>query len=316
MSDTTMTKQVKKNPLFKRRRSVEVKKRRYGYMFTLPFIIGAVLFVIYPMILSILQSFSDVTFDPDAGLVMNFADPLANYRSIWTETTDFSDKVFASLRDMCVNVPVVVIFSFFIASVLNTKFIGRGFARSVMFMPVIIASGIVTNLSSNTASNLLDSADRFASTAGGTFQVTTAFETMLEGMDLDPSLISFIMSAVNNISSIVTMSAVSIVIFIAGLQSISPSIYEASYIEGATKWEVFWKISLPMVSPLILLSVVYTIVDVFNGTSNAVIASIHETIVKTNYDVASAMACSYSLIIVVILLVVFGVLSKLVFYQD
>ncbi|MGN0114977.1 MAG: carbohydrate ABC transporter permease [Acutalibacteraceae bacterium] len=315
MSDATITKPAKK-PLFKKRRSIEVKQRRYGYMFSLPFIIGALIFVIYPMILSILQSFSDVTFDPTHGLVMNFADPIANYKKIWWDELTFRDAVIAALKNMALNVPIVVIFSFFMASVLNTKFIGRGFARSVMFMPVIIASGIVSTLSNNSAASLLDSADRFSSTADGGVQVTTAFETLLEGMDIDPTLINFIMSAVNNISSIVTMSAVSIVIFIAGLQSISPSIYEASYIEGATKWEVFWKISLPMVSPLILLSIVWTIVDSFNSSNSYVIYLIHNNIVGTEYDVAAAMACSYSLIIVVLLLVVFAVLSKIVFYQD
>lgn len=315
MSDATITKPAKK-PLFKKRRSIEVKQRRYGYMFCVPFIIGAIVFVIYPMILSILQSFSDVTFDPTHGLVMNFANPIANYKKIWWDELTFRDAVIDALKNMALNVPIVVIFSFFMASVLNTKFIGRGFARSVMFMPVIIASGIVSTLSNNSAANLLDSADRFSSTSDGGIQVTTAFQTLLEGMDIDPSLISFIMSAVNNISSIVTMSAVSIVIFIAGLQSISPSIYEASYIEGATKWEVFWKISLPMVSPLILLSIVWTIVDSFNSSNSYVIYLIHNNIVGTEYDVAAAMACSYSLIIVVLLLVVFAVLSKIVFYQD
>lgn len=315
MSDATITKPAKK-PLFKKRRSIEVKQRRYGYMFCVPFIIGAIVFVIYPMILSILQSFSDVTFDPTHGLVMNFAEPIANYKKIWWDELTFRDAVIDALKNMALNVPIVVIFSFFMASVLNTKFIGRGFARSVMFMPVIIASGIVSTLSNNSAANLLDSADRFSSTSDGGIQVTTAFQTLLEGMDIDPSLISFIMSAVNNISSIVTMSAVSIVIFIAGLQSISPSIYEASYIEGATKWEVFWKISLPMVSPLILLSIVWTIVDSFNSSNSYVIYLIHNNIVGTEYDVAAAMACSYSLIIVVLLLVVFAVLSKIVFYQD
>lgn len=315
MSDATITKPAKK-PMFKKRRSIEVKQRRYGYMFSIPFIIGAIVFVLYPLVLSILQSFSDVTFDPTHGLVMNFADPMQNYRKIWWEELTFRDAVIESLKNMALNVPIVVIFSFFMASVLNTKFIGRGFARSVMFMPVIISSGIVSTLSSNSAASLLDSADRFSSTGDSGIQVTTAFETLLEGMDLDPALIDFLMSAVNNISSIVTMSAVSIVIFIAGLQSISPSIYEASYIEGATKWEVFWKISLPMVSPLILLSIVWTIVDSFNSSNSYVISLIHSNIVGTEYDVAAAMACSYSLIIVVLLLVVFALLSKIVFYQD
>ncbi|MBQ2391430.1 MAG: sugar ABC transporter permease, partial [Clostridia bacterium] len=221
------------------------------------------------------------------------------------------------LQSMVTNVPIVVIFAFFMASVLNTKFIGRGFARSVMFLPVIISSGIILSLANgDMASNLISSGDRFAATSGDTFEVTTAFQIMLEDMNLNQTLVKFIVDSVANISNIVNMSAVSIVIFIAGLQGISPSIYEASYIEGATKWEVFWKISLPMVSPLILTSVVYTIVDNFCGQNNSVVSTIHSTITKTEYDIASAMAVSYSLIIIVILMVVFAVLSKVVFYQD
>ena len=86
--------------------------------------------------------------------------------------------------------------------------------------------------------------------------------------------------------------------------------------EGATKWETFWKISLPMVSPLILLSVVYTIVDNFNGSNNEVITQIHTKVSQVAFDTASAMGVSYSLIIIAILVIVFAVLNKVVFYQD
>ena len=297
-------------------KSLETAQRRYGYYFCIPFIVGGLVFVLFPTIESIIYSLSTVSFDPDKGLVSNEWG-LMNYEEIWMIQTSFKEKIFASLQSMVTNVPIVVIFAFFMASVLNTKFIGRGFARSVMFLPVIISSGIILSLANgDMASNLISSGDRFAATSGDTFEVTTAFQIMLEDMNLNQTLVKFIVDSVANISNIVNMSAVSIVIFIAGLQGISPSIYEASYIEGATKWEVFWKISLPMVSPLILTSVVYTIVDNFCGQNNSVVSTIHSTITKTEYDIASAMAVSYSLIIIVILMVVFAVLSKVVFYQD
>ncbi len=307
---------AKKAPVrFSRKHSIEVKQRRYGYLFCIPFIIGVLIFVLYPMVMSLLYSFSDVKSGGSGVVLSNWG--FQNYNEIWAVQTDFRELVVGALKDMAVNVPLVVVFAFFMASVLNTKFIGRGFARSVMFLPVIISSGIIVGLSVNdVASNLISSGDRFAATAEEAASVTTAFQTMLENMELNQSLIDFIVGAVSNISTIVNLSAVSIIIFLAGLQSISPSIYEASYIEGATKWEVFWKISLPMVSPLILLSVVYTIVDSFNGENNAVISTIHQNIIKTEYGIASAMAVSYSLIILLILGIIFALLSKVVFYQD
>ena len=297
--------------------SLEVKQRRYGYLFCLPFIIGAIIFLIYPLIQSVVFGFATVKYGEGLlGFTLsNWG--FSNYNKIWLEETTFRDVVFTSLKDM-INVVVVVIFAFFMASVLNTKFRGRGFARSVMFMPVIISSGLVVTLSGDAlAQSIVSAGNRFAETSSGSaIQVTEVFQNMLEDMDISEWLIDLIVNSVSGITSIVSMAAVSIVIFIAGLQSISPSIYEASYIEGATKWEVFWKISLPMVSPLILLSVVYTIVDNFNGSNNAVIARIHNAIVQTKFDIASAMAVSYSLIILVILVIVFAILNKVVFYQD
>ena len=300
--------------------SLEVKQRRYGYLFTLPFIIGAIIFIVFPMIVSIICSFANIK-QGDGFMGYAYSNwGMINYSKIWIESNDFSKVLLEALKDMVSNVPVVVIFSFFMASILNAKFRGRGFARSVMFMPVIISSGLVVSLSGDAlAQQMMSSSggDRFAETASsGAIQVTEAFQIMLEEMDIADWMIDLIVGSVSGISTIVSMSAVSIVICIAGLQSISPSSYEASYIEGATKWEVFWKISLPMVSPLILLSVVYTIVDNFNGSNNKVISMIHNNIVNMKFDVASAMAVSYSLIIIVILAIVFAILNKIVFYQD
>ena len=300
--------------------SLEVKQRRYGYLFSLPFIFGAIVFIIFPLIVSVVCSFATIK-QGNGFMGYEYTNwGLINYGKIWVENNSFAKTVIGALKDMVTTVPVVVIFAFFMASILNAKFKGRGFFRSIMFMPVVISSGLVVGLSGDALASQMMSGggDRFAETAGGggAIQVTDAFQMMLEEMEIADWMVDLIVGSVSSISTIVSMSAVSIIIFIAGLQSISPSIYEASYIEGATKWEVFWKISLPMVSPLILTSVVYTIVDNFNGTTNAVIASIHNKIIAMQFDVASAMAVSYSLIIVLILVIVFAVLNKIVFYQD
>ena len=301
-----------------RRKSLEAKQKISGYLFTLPFAIGSIVFVIFPMICAVIFSFA--TLKNGSGFLGNDYSNwgLVNFSEIWMETTSFREAILSSLSEMLYNVPVVVIFAFFMASVLNQKFKGRGFFRSVMFLPVIISAGLILSLSGDgLIASIVSSGDRFSETGSGSaIQVTDMFQTMLEDMNVADWMVKLIVNSVANISNIVSMSAISIVIFIAGLQSISPSIYEASYMEGATKWETFWKISLPMVSPLILLSVVYTIVDNFNGSNNQVIAQIHDKVNKVAFVTASAMGVSYSLIIITILVIVFAILNKVVFYQD
>lgn len=140
---------------------------------------------------------------------------------------------------------------------------------------------------------------------------------MLLEMGIGDGLVNFIMSSVDRIGTITTLASVSIVIFISGLQSISTSVYEAAYMEGATPWETFWKISLPMVSPMILVSIVYTVVDSFTSNTNPTIYTIHNYITnKGEYAIASAMAIIFSLIILAVLGIVFAILSKIIFYQD
>ena len=298
-----------------KKNSLESKQRKFGYIFTLPFVIGCILFVGYPFVLSILYSFSDVVFQPGEGLTMsNFG--WQNYISVLGKNIDFKTQLISSLGDMLINVVTVVIFAFFMASVLNTKFFGRGFARSVMFLPVIVSSGVAAALTSNDlAGSLMSGGDKFATTGGE--QVTSTFGEMLLEMGLAEGLVSFITTSVDRIGTITTFAAVSIVLFISGLQSISTSVYEAAYMEGATPWETFWKISLPMVSPVILVSVVYTVIDSFTSDTNAVIYTIHHNITnKGEYAIASAMAIVYTLIILAILGIVFAVLSKIIFYQD
>ena len=312
-----MATQAKPIPEFKKHKhSLESKQRRYGYLFTLPFVIGCIVFVLYPLVEAVLYSFSDVSYVPGEGLSMsNFG--MQNYQSVLGNNQEFKEALLSSLGTTGKNVVVVVVFAFFMASVLNTKFIGRGFVRSIMFLPVIISTGVAAALmNGDLATSSMAAQQGFAAT-GSEAAVSTTFGTMLtETMGLSAGLVNFIMDAVKDISNITTLAAVSIVIFLAGLQSISGSIYEAAYMEGATAWETFWKISLPMVSPMILLSVVYTIVDSFTATDNAVIGKIHNVLMASDFAPGSTMAVIFSLIVLVVIGIIFAILSKIIFYQD
>ena len=126
--------------------------------------------------------------------------------------------------------------------------------------------------------------------------------------------VTYVVNLVNNIYNIINYSGVQMLIFLAGLQSISDSIYEASRIDGATGWETFWKITFPMISPMILVNAVYTVIDAFTTENNTVMQFI-DTVNKSNLEVGAAMAWMYFLVVILIIGAVAGIVSMFVFYQ-
>ena len=105
-------------------------------------------------------------------------------------------------------------------------------------------------------------------------------------------------------------------IFLAGLQSISPSVYEAADIDGATGWEKFWLITFPMISPMIAVNVIYTIVDILTQPSNEIMMQIQTMSFSSNrMGVASAMAWMYFLVMAVCMGVICFIVSRYVYYQ-
>lgn len=296
--------------------SLEVKQRRMGYVFVAPLIVGMLAFVAFPVIQSLFFSFSKLNVVA-TGYQLDFRG-IENYQYIFAVDPEFRNMVFLSLRDMLINVPVVVLFSFFLASLLNQKFRGRSAVRAILFLPVIIASGVVESVDQGDQfSAMITSGSQAAGASAVGEQLSEKLIEYLQQLNISPQITNFIIDTVSRVYDITIMSAVPIIIFLAGLQSVSPSLFEASYIEGATKWEVFWKISLPMVSPLILVSVIYCIIDSFTNVSNPVIARIHSSAYDSlNFGLSSAMAWSYTLIILLVLGIVSKLISRHVFYHE
>ncbi|WP_201763983.1 carbohydrate ABC transporter permease [Thermoclostridium stercorarium] len=147
--------------------------------------------------------------------------------------------------------------------------------------------------------------------------IMTSFELerMMLEMGVDETIVVYLTGAVNRIYEIISQSGVQILIFLAGIQSIPSAMYEVAIIEGATGYEAFWKITFPLVSPLILVNVVYTVIDHFS--SNAMIDLIRETALRNfNFGLSSAMAWVYFLAIGIILIVCSRLISGRVFYQE
>ncbi len=286
------------------------QKALWGFMYVLPWLLGFLFFFLIPMITSLRYSFSKVEVNATGIKVMHVG--LSNFVEALTVNTSFNRTLTEAIVNMVVNVPLIVIFSLFLAVLLNQRFVGRSVARSIFFLPVILASGIILQLESESLIQTLSQGTGSGSmNAFGSFQL----ERMMLRAGLNENIVIYLTGAVDRIYQIVSQSGVQILIFLAGIQTISPSLYEASTMEGATGYEAFWKITFPMVSPLILVNMIYTIIDSFSR--NDMTDLIRTTgFTNLNFGLSSAMAWMYFVAIAVILAISSKIVSRRVFYYD
>lgn len=294
-----------------RRRSsaYERRKSRAGFFFVLPWIVGTVLFFLIPLVQSVQFSFGSIRLT-DTSYEVGFVG-VSNYQHIFINDPYFLPKASDELRDMLIQTPIIVILSLFIAILLNQKFHGRTFMRAMFFLPVIIANGVIITIITGDAFS-----DVVMSNASSSQLFKSEFLSgLLLESGLSDSFVSTLTGIVDSIFELIWRTGVQILIFIAGLQTISPSMYEAATVEGATGWESFWKITFPMISPMILLNVVYTIIDGFTDYSNAVMAYINTQNQNMKIELAAAMSWVYFLAVLVILAIVYAVINRKVFYE-
>lgn len=304
--------------------SFRQRKARYGVLFLAPWLFGFLFLFAVPLIKSLNFSFGELIIQAKGAYTVNFVG-FRNYIFALTEHADFNRLLTESVLDMLINVPLILIFSLFAATLLNQKFHGRAIARAIFFLPVILASGIIAILSSQSIISSLMNGMTYGTTntaldsevTGLATNVLQSFElrTLLREAGVSAVIVNYLTDAVNRIYEIISSAGVQILIFLAGLQSISPSIYEAAKIEGATGYECFWKVTFPMVSPLILTNVIYTIIDSFSN--NHVTQLAYSTAFSTlDFGLSAAMSWMYFLVIAIFLIIVSLFLSKRVFYYD
>ncbi len=306
----------------KRARSLDVQKSRMGWVFISPFLLGFML-IYLPMIVESIQfSFSEIKIQPGGGFVL-WNVGFENYSHALFTDPDFVTTLWSSILDLAFNVPAIVIFSLFMAVILNQKMRGRAIFRAIFFIPVIVSTGIIESidLQNNLAANMeqIASGEQGLEGSGNSGQeIITAIDMrrLFSGMQIGAGLVDYVLVLINDVYSIVNKSGVQMLIFLAGLQSISPAIYESCYIDGASPWETFWKITFPMISPMILVNAVYTVIDSFTSQSNTIMTYISGVYNSQGGNVvATAMSWMYFLLVVIALAIVSAVLSAYVFYQ-
>jgi ABC-type sugar transport system permease subunit len=303
-----------------RRASLDARKARAGYVFVAPFILGILLVYIPILIDSLWFSFNVFGTDYVNGVPVQVMHPVGFkfYVEAFTASPQFVSKLLDGLQQLVLEVPAIIIFSLFIAVVLNQKMLGRAVFRAIFFVPVIISTGLMESINrSDIASGEMSGGinDGSGGAAGSGLISVLDIESLFRTMAIGGELVVYVVNLVNRIYDIINYSGVQMLIFLAGLQSISPSIYEACRIDGATGWETFWKITFPMISPMILVNAVYTIIDSFTRSSNATMNYISNVAYPSNFHQGTAMYWIYFLIVVLVIAVVAGIASTFIFYQ-
>lgn len=292
MSKSNSAKKPKKGLTIKQRRTLE------GLMFVTPWIVGALLFFLYPLVVSIRLSFSKTSL---SGLEMTWVG-LENYKTLLSGSTTFYKNFVTTIKDTLINTPITLVFSLIIAMMVNRDIKGRGFFRTVFFIPVLLGTGYIMQQLLG-----LGVGEVVSSQLDGNFT-----QTLMSA--LGGTFASIVSDVLQRITVILWKSGVQIILFLAGLQGISVSLYEASRCDGATEWENFWKITLPMISPIILLNFIYTMIDSFTDSSNAIISDIlHCFETGQGFAQGSAMGWLYFAFTFLVCGLALGIMRKLTF---
>lgn len=302
----------------------EKKKGLYGYGFIALWFIGTLWLFVMPVLTSIWYSLCDTKLlDKADALEMGMTSAgiftewngFNNFVKAFTVDTNFLPKLGASLGEILPNTIVIMIFSLFIAVILNQKFRGRTLARAIFFLPVLIATGpVISVINGDMTSQGISDASQF-STLFKTDLVTELME-FIGIYNLNQTFTDVIKTITSDVLNLVWNSGIQILIFLSALQTIPPSAKEAAGIEGATAWEFFWKITFPYISPMILSNLVYTVIDAFVSTDNEVMEYVLAQARDWKYGYSAALAWIYFAIVGACLGIICVIINRFVYYEN
>ncbi len=288
----------------KKARGLNSYRAKYGYMFIAPWIVGLLLFFLIPIGQSLYYAFAEVKFSEN-GLLSTFVG-LKNFNYIINEHPKYLDNMVKSLTTIGFSLPAIIIISLIIALILNTKFKGRTFFRGLYFLPVIIASGVVIELLFAVNSEDIVSSGMNEAVSNNMID----FGNVILKLGIPSQIAGYLSAVLNNIFDIVWNCGIQIILFISGMQSIPDQLYEVAKVEGCTKWEEFWYITLPMLSRTLMLVIVFTIVELLTTKTNVLMELVLATINNLEYGPGAAMAWFYFIIIGVVLAAVMFLLDR------
>ncbi len=289
--------------------SYERKKGYYGYVFISVWLVGFILLFLLPFISTIRYSLSSLTITTGALDLQSVG--IKNYSDLLFVNSEFLPAFTDTLTSVVVKTPLIIIFSIFVAVVLNQNFKGRTFFRIALFLPVIISSGIALDIINN---NYFLGLISSGSKNNVLFGASSINDAMLAA-GISQNTVDTIQDTVQTIFGLVWSSGIQILIFIAGLQSISPSLYEVAHVEGADGWTTFWKITVPMLAPMMIVNVFYSVVDNMISYSNPMFKLIDQYTRNLEFDVVAAMAILNFLVLLIAVVIIYGIGNRYVHYS-
>ncbi len=242
------------------RMTYATKRKLLGFTFLIPFLLGFFMFFAKPLVETFKYSFNTITLD-DVGNMVLTPNGIQNYVDLFTkEVSTTNTQILRVLLDentnMLINVPLITLLSLFLALLANRQFKGRAIVRMIFFLPIILGLEVVTDMMTITTGS-----ETIAT--GGLFAESFVDRMLVRYTSIPMIYLTPIIDFVENIFSVISRSGVQTLVFLAALQSISPSMYEVAKIEGATGYETFWKVTIPSILHIVVFVVIYTIVDVF-----------------------------------------------------
>lgn len=262
-----------------------------AYLFLIPWLFGFALFTVGPFFLTFYLSFNDVT---SGGLGWVIETPEAgvfgNYIVALFQNTEFVPAMIEFILLELTYVPTIIIISFILGLLLNRDLKFRSGFRTIFFLPVIVLSG-----------SILDQLISTGSTELSDFSENLIFQ-MLE--NYSPFFAEVMLTLFTNFTTVLWFTGIPIILFINGLQKINKSLFEAARIDGATGWQILWKITIPIIKPTALIAAIFTIVQIGMYNINPVYTLIRDQM----YNIAGGLglASAYTWIYTIFVLLFVG----------
>ena len=296
----------------KKKRTLLTSTDKTGLLFVLPFIIGFIWLFFKPLLESLNYTFNRVTVGSD-GLVL---DPIGfeNWKYMATTDAAFLKKLVSMSSEMLIQILVIMFISIFLAVLLTDKFHGRLLFRTCLFLPMIFGAAPVLKAFATLggSSEMSQGTNAFVTMSG---EMSGFINEIISSFGILTPIIEKFTGYAGTLFNLLWSTALQIIIFIIGLQAIPPHLYEVAKMEGATKWETFWKITFPLLTPSMLLCLIYSIVDYFNKSTNPIVVMIEENM-SSRLDYACTQSWAYAVMIFAIVLIVNAILSRKVITLD
>lgn len=284
---------------FKKPTITERREALAGLGFISPWLIGLCLFFAFPIFRSVQLSFVNILNMSEYQLEWAGLD---HYKYIFREDAWYVKHFVTTIKEMLIQIPLTNVFALFIAILLNRNFPGRTIYRTIFFLPVILGSGFIMSqlLGQGVQSEAMETAQN----------VLLPMEVKIY---LGGELTALVTDFLSLITSILWKCGVQIIIYLSGLQSVSPTLYEAARVDSATEWEMFWLITLPMLTPIILMNLIYSVVDCFINADNLLFKHIQNTgFAMKEWENSAAMSWVFFLFVILIVAIIFAIMRPFV----